>query len=293
MLAIAYKKMLAEFCTKIRNMNKALFLILGLLTISFSQAQEKWILESEYLQQPDTVLIFKPKAYNKTEKFPLVYLLHGYSENYKQWSQTTDLQKLADQYGFIIVTPDGFTSYYINSPINKGSRYEDFFFKELVPKVHKSFNIDDKNIFISGLSMGGYGALRYFILHNDYFNTAGSTSGALEIDYPNFQKVSQQFWQTNRMTDDLTKNLGNPKTENWNNYSISTLLKQNYNFRRSFIFDCGTDDILYSNSENLKSLTDSLKIPTTFISQPGDHNTEYWTKSIEHHFVYFQQHLTK
>lgn len=274
-------------------MNKALFMVIALLTAIFSQAQDKWILKSEYLEQPDTVLIFKPKAYNKTEKFPLVYLLHGYSENYKQWSQTTDLQKLADQYGFIILTPDGFTSYYINSPINKGSRYEDFFFKELVPKVHKSFNIDDKNIFISGLSMGGYGALRYFILHNDYFNTAGSTSGALEIDYPNFQKVSQQFWQTNRMTDDLTKNLGNPKTENWNNYSISTLLKQNYNFRRSFIFDCGTDDILYSNSENLKSLTDSLKIPTTFISQPGNHNTEYWNKSIEHHFVYFQQHLTK
>ena len=245
------------------------------------------------MTKPDTVLIFKPKIYSETEKYPLVYLLHGYSENYKQWWQTTDLQKLADQYDFIIVTPDGFTSYYINSPINKGSRYEDFFFKELVPKVHQSFSIDEKNIFISGLSMGGYGALRYFILHADYFNTAGATSGALEIDYPNFQKVSQQFWQTNRMTNDLTKNIGNPQTENWNNYSISTLLKQNSDFKKPFIFDCGTEDVLYPNSENLKQLTDSLKIPTTFISQPGDHNTEYWNKSIEYHFVYFQQHLTQ
>lgn len=257
------------------------------------KAQEKWILKSEHLAKPDTVLIFKPKTYNATEKYPLVYLLHGYSENYKQWSQTADLQKLSNQYGFIIVTPDGFTSYYINSPINKVSRYEDFFFNELVPKVHQSFNIDNKNIFISGLSMGGYGALRYFILHSDYFNTAGSTSGALEIDYPNFQKVSQQFWQTNRMTNDLTKHLGNPKTENWNNYSISILLEQNSDFKKQFIFDCGTEDVLYPNSENLKKLTDKLKIPTTFISQPGDHNTEYWNKSIEHHFVYFQQHLTK
>lgn len=272
-------------------MNKALLMIIGVLSAGFSQAREKWILKSEYLEQPDTVLIFKPKAYNKAKKFPLVYLLHGYSENYKQWSQTTDLQKLADQYGFIIVTPDGFTSYYLNSPINKSSRYEDFFFRQLVPKVHQSFNIDDKNIFIGGLSMGGYGALRYFILYSDYFNTAGSTSGALEIDYPNFQKVSQQFWQTNRMTDDLTKNLGNPKTENWNNYSISTLLKQNPGFKKPFIFDCGTDDILYPNAENLKLLTDGLKIPATFISQPGDHNTAYWSKSIEHHFVYFKQNI--
>lgn len=257
------------------------------------KAQEKWVLKSQNLAKSNTILIFKPTTYNQTKKYPLVYLLHGYSENYRQWSKTTDLQKLSDQYGFIIVTPDGFSSYYINSPINKGSRYEGFFFAELVPKIHQSFSIDDKNIFISGLSMGGYGALRYFILHSDYFNTAGSSSGALEIDYPNFQKVSQQFWQTDRMTNDLTNHLGNPKAKNWNTYSISTLLKQNPNFKKAFIFDSGTEDILYPNSKNLKLLTDKLKIPTTFISQPGDHNTEYWNKSIEYHFVYFQQHLTK
>lgn len=272
-------------------MNKAILIMIGLLTAILSKAQEKWIIKSDYLVSSDPVLVFKPKAYSKLEKYPLVYLLHGYSENYKQWSQTTDLQKLADQYGFIIVTPDGFTSYYINSPVNKKSQYEDFFFKELVPKVHRSFNIDDKNIFISGLSMGGYGALRYFISHPDYFNTAGSTSGALELDYPNFQKVSQHFWQTNRLIDDLTTNIGDPKMVNWNQYSISTLLTQHPDFKKAFIFDCGTEDILYSNSLKLKHQTESLKIPVTFISQPGDHNTEYWNRSIDHHFVYFKQHL--
>lgn len=272
-------------------MNKALLIIIGLLAAISLQAQEKWILKTEYLAKPDTVLVFKPKAYNEAYKFPLIYLLHGYSENYKQWPQTANLQKFADRYGFIIVTPDGFTSYYINSPKDKSSQYEDFFFKELVPKVHSSFNIDGSNIFISGLSMGGYGALRYFILHPEYFNTAGSTSGALEIDFPNFQKVSQQFWKTNRMTDDLIKIIGCPKNENWEKYSIKTLLKQNSDFRKPFIFDCGTQDVLLPNSENLKVLADSLKIPATFITQPGDHNREYWSKSIEYHFVYFKQNL--
>lgn len=293
MFVIVDLKMPAELCCKITKMKHLITIVIA-LTVSLSiKAQEKWILNSENLAKSDTVLIFKPKTYNATKKYPLVYLLHGYSENYKQWSKTTDLQKLADQYGFLIVTPNGFTSYYINSPINKGSRYEDFFFKELVPKIHQSFNIDEKNIFISGLSMGGYGALRYFILHSDYFSTAGATSGALEIDFLNFQKVSQKFWQTSRMTNDLTRHLGNPKTENWNAYSISTLLKQNPESKKPFIFDCGTEDVLYPNAANLKSLTDSLKIPTTFIQQPGDHNTEYWSKSIEYHFVYFRQHLAK
>ncbi|WP_343522124.1 alpha/beta hydrolase-fold protein [Pedobacter sp.] len=272
-------------------MVKTIVMTMVLFATIAAHAQEKWILKSEYLAKPDTVLIFKPKVYTPAKKFPLVYLLHGYSETYKQWSQTTNLQKVADQYGFIMVTPDGFTSYYINSPVNQYSRFEDFFFKDLVPKVHHTLSIDEKNIFISGLSMGGYGALRYFVLHPDYFNTAGATSGALEIDYHNFQKVSQLFWHTSRMTDDLIKNLGNPKTANWNKYSISALLKEKTGFSKPFIFDCGTEDVLYLNSVNLKSLTDSLKIPVTFISQPGNHNTEYWNKSIDHHFVYFQQHM--
>jgi len=129
---------------------KNILLIIGLLiNLQLFKAQEKWILKSRFISKPDTVLIFKPKIYDMKEKYPLVYLLHGYSENYRQWSQTTDLQKFSDQYKMIIVCPDGFTTWYINSPYDKESRAEDFFFKELIPKVHKNFSIDKKNIFIS------------------------------------------------------------------------------------------------------------------------------------------------
>ncbi|WP_211172706.1 alpha/beta hydrolase [Chitinophaga sp. Ak27] len=256
-----------------------------------ANAQERWVITSDHLKRPDTVLIFKPTRYNHTREYPVVYLLHGYSENYRQWPKTANLQQLADQYNFIIVAPDGFTSYYINSPIDKAALYEDFFFKELVPKVQRSFKVDRKNIFISGLSMGGYGALRYFILHPDYFNTAGAASGALEIDYPDFQRVSQLFWQSDRMVTDLAKIIGNPETTDWRQYSISTLLRQHPDFRKPFIFDCGTEDVLYPLSAQLKQQTDSLKIPSTFISRPGDHNTAYWHTSIEYHFIYFRQSL--
>lgn len=272
-------------------MNRAIVILMGLLVISLSlQAQEQWVLKSEYLSEPDTVLVFKPDTYNKNRKYPLVYLLHGYSENYRQWSQTTDLQKLSDQYGMIIVTPDGFVSWYVNSLYDKGSRMEDFFFKELVPEVHKTFNIDDKNIFISGLSMGGYGALRYFILHNEYFNAAGSTSGGLAVDFDNLKKVSLLFFNSTRVTDDLTGLLGSHLKNNWHQYSISELLKT-HKTSKPFLIDCGTEDILYPVTTALKALADSLEIPVTFISQPGGHNTEYWGKSIKHHFIYFDQQL--
>ncbi|CAM2954385.1 esterase [Chryseobacterium flavum] len=268
---------------------KNILLIISIVTgLSLFKAQEKWILESEFLSKADTVLVFKPDTYDQRTQYPLVYLLHGYSENYRQWSRTTDLQQLADQYKAIIVCPDGFVTWYLNSPYDKGSRAEDFFFKKLVPEVHARFNIDRKNIFISGLSMGGYGAIRYFLLHQDYFNTAGSTSGAFSLDLKTLTNASFTFFKTKRIIRDLSHALGVP-TE-WSQYSISNLLKT-YNTGKPFLIDCGTEDILYPATIEIKDQAERLKIPVTFISQPGDHNTEYWKKSVQYHFIFFKEHF--
>lgn len=266
-----------------------IYLFFFLMITTEVHASQQLMVKTKYLSRPVPVLVFKPDNYNEKKQVPLVYLLHGYSENYQQWSNTIDVQGMANQYQMIIVCPDGFVSYYLNSPADAHSQYEDFFFKDLVPLIHDSFNIDRKNIFISGLSMGGYGALRYFIQHPDYFNTAGSTSGALYPDYSFYQKVSRQFWSNDRLTDDLKRVIGDPEKTSWTTFSIVDLLKKHPEFKRPFIFDCGTADILYKNTIQLKSVADSLKIPVTFLSQPGDHNTEYWNKSIQHHFVYFKQ----
>lgn len=268
-----------------KNILLTIALIMGL---SFFKAQEKWVMKSKLMSKPDTVLIFKPHNDDKMKKRPLVYLLHGYSQNYRQWSQTTDLQKLSNQYGMIIVCPDGFTTWFVNSPYDKGSRAEDFFFEELVPKIHKNFNIDERNIFISGLSMGGYGAIRYFLLHQDYFNTAGSTSGAFSVDFNVLKDASLHFFKSTRITDDLSRILGSPNQ--WGPYSISTLLKS-HNKGNPFLIDCGFEDILYPSTIEVRNVADSLRVPITFISQPGNHDTEYWKNSIEHHFIFFREHL--
>ncbi len=254
-------------------------------------AQKIFNITSDKLKQNVPVLVQEPKDYQSSKSYPLVFMLHGYSENYGQWNKTTDLKKLATDYQMILVCPEGFVNYYMNSPIMKDFKYEDFFFKELVPKMDKKYNIDNKNVFITGLSMGGYGALSLFIKHPDFFNTAASTSGALEIDHENFKEISLKFFESERMTNDLEMTLGNHKKNDWNKFSISSLLERNKDFTKGFFIDCGTEDPLLPNTLKIKKLALSKKLPIRFSIAPGEHNNEYWAKSIEYHFVYFKQHL--
>ncbi len=218
-------------------------------------------------------------------------MLHGYSQNYEQWSKTTDLKKLANNYQMILACPEGFVSFYINSPNLKNSQYEDFFFQELMPEIKKNFSIDSNNIFITGLSMGGYGALHLFVKNSDFFNTAASTSGGLEFDYENLKKNSLIFFGNERLTNDLNEILGDHNQNDWNQCNISTLLEQHTDFNKGFLLDCGLQDPLLVNTLKVKELALAKKLPITFITQPGEHNKEYWRKSIEYHFIYFKQHL--
>ncbi|APZ48172.1 esterase [Polaribacter reichenbachii] len=254
-------------------------------------AQKVFSIKSDKLERKVPVLVQKPANYQSSKSYPLVFMLHGYSENYEQWIKTTDLKKLATDYQMILVCPEGYVNYYLNSSNLKDFQYEDFFFQELVPKIEEKYDIDNKNIFITGLSMGGYGALSLFIKHSDFFNTAASTSGALEFDYENFKKVSLKFFESERMTKDMEMTLGNPKENDWKKFSISSLLENQKEFNKGFFIDCGRDDPLLSNTLQIKELALSKKLPIRFSIQPGEHNSEYWSKSVEYHFVYFKQHL--
>lgn len=254
-------------------------------------SQKVFKINSDKLERKVPILVQKPVDYQSTKSYPLVFMLHGYSENYEQWSKTTDLEKLATYYQMILVCPEGFVNYYLNSPNLENFKYEDFFFQELVPKIEEKYSIDNKNIFITGLSMGGYGSLSLFIKHPNFFNAASSTSGALEFDYENFKVISLKFFESERMTNDLEMTLGNPKENDWKKFSISSLLESKKDFTKGFFIDCGLDDPLLSNTIKIKELALSKKLPIRFSIQPGEHNTEYWAKSIEYHFIYFKQHL--
>lgn len=262
-------------------MKKTLALLVVLVFTQISFAQEQLVYQSKNLPKPDTTWVFKPKKYKKLQKMPVIYLLHGYSGNYKQWNNIMDAQKYADEYGFIVVCPDGlFSSWYLNSPAKPNSQFETFFFEELYPDVKKRYKIDEQNIFITGLSMGGHGALYLFIKQPALFSAAGSTSGAVRL-IDGFGKYA------------LADLLGNPSREDerWNSYSVYSNIDKLKNSNKPIIFDCGAADIFYEANNLLKQKCDKLKLNATYVSQPGGHNKSYWAKSIKQQFDFFKSHI--
>jgi putative tributyrin esterase len=254
------------------------FLLFFVLSVN---AQDQLIYQSKNLPRADTTWVFKPKDYKKADKMPVIFLLHGYGGTFKQWNNIMNAQKYADEYGFIIVCPDGlFNSWYLNSPIKNDWQYEKFFFEELYPDIKQKYKTDGQNVFITGLSMGGHGAMYLFIKQPQLFSAVGSTSGGI--------RLSDSFGKYG-----LGDLLGNPPADSdlWKKYSVYENIAQLKGNTTPIIFDCGSSDMFYNANNLLKQKCDELKLNATYISQPGGHNKTYWTKSIKQQFEFFRNQL--
>ena len=128
---------------------------------------------------------------------PVLYLLHGYGGNAKTWiGIKPNLPQIADEKGMIFVCPDGKNSWYWDSPLNPSYRYETFISSELVKYIDEHYKTiaDRKGRAITGLSMGGHGAMWNAIRHKDIFGGAGTTSGGMDIrPFPKNWEMSKQL----------------------------------------------------------------------------------------------------
>ncbi|WEK18068.1 MAG: alpha/beta hydrolase family protein [Candidatus Pedobacter colombiensis] len=260
------------------NQLKGLLLLTLVFLFLSVRGQDTMVLKSKSLKTDDSVLVYKPAVYNVKSKYPVVYLLHGHSANFRTWARLANLQRLADTYNFIVVCPDGLKkSWYMNSPQPDSVQYEDFFMKELMPKINSVYKTNKEKIFITGNSMGGFGAMYLFLKHPDVFLSAGSTSGVLNLRHSGFKKTTIAYL------------LGPYSEENkaFDEFSPVNRLESIKDLKKTLIFDCGTEDYLYGANNQFRKKCDELKIKATYIAQPGAHTGPYWSKSIEAHFSFF------
>jgi S-formylglutathione hydrolase FrmB len=238
---------------------------------------------SNAMQKNIPCVVIKPSGYTRsTNRFPVVYLLHGYGGSQRQWiTLAPQLKNKADELNILIVCPDGgIGSWYLDSPIDSSYRYETFVSQELVNYVDKNYKTiaDKAHRAITGLSMGGHGGLYLAIRNRDVYAIAGSTSGGVDIrPFPN-------NW-------DLKKRLGDTTCckANWEKHTVINLVDNLKNKDLKLIIDCGLEDFFLNVNRNLHRKLMELKIDHDYIERPGAHNNAYWRNSIDYQLLFFKK----
>jgi S-formylglutathione hydrolase FrmB len=261
--------------------------VLVLSQLAFSRAQVDTIsVVSACMKKEIKSVVIVPENYSERKHYPVVYLLHGYSDNYAKWVKTVpSIKKLATEHQLILVCPDGgYSSWYMDSPLDSTFQYETFIIKELLPYIdsHYATIPDRSERAITGLSMGGHGALYLAIRNKNLFASAGSMSGGVDL-----RSSSKKF--------DIAKRIGAIETHQaeWDNRSVINMVETLKNKELNLIIDCGVSDFFYQINSGLHRRLLTLNIDHDYIERPGAHNWEYWTNSIEYQLLFFDNYFDK
>lgn len=277
----------------------ALFLFLPIL--GFSQAKVDSIsVYSPSMNKSLKAAITFPSSYQKGENhYPVIYLLHGGSGAYSDWHQKVTekglVNRMAEEYDLIIVTPGvGPASYYYDSPLLDSVRYETYLIQELIPFIDQQYRTLSRkeSRAITGLSMGGHGAITLAAKYPTHFAAAGSMSGVMNID-TNLWKVGQDF--RNLRKKGQIEMLGelNYQAPEFNPFTAVGLVDQLKNQKISLIIDCGVDDFLIETNRQMHALLMQKGIPHEYIERPGAHTWAYWTEALPVQFFFLSKYLKR
>lgn len=223
---------------------------------------------------------------NRDQRYPVLYLLHGATGNCKYYLEKVKatLPEIADEKGMIFVTPDALNSWYIDSPINKNLQYETFTSKELVEYIDSHYRTiaDRKGRVVTGLSMGGHGALYLAFRHKDVYGACGSMSGG--VDFRGFP----QNWEIKRSLGEMANN-----RKRWDAHVVVNQIGRIQNHDLDIIIDCGEGDFFLECNKSLHERLLGRGIDHDFILRPGAHNAQYWHNSIDYQLLFFQKFFAK
>lgn len=260
--------------------------VLSLISATAQKHQTDTIeIASDRLAYPMKVCVTLPaqalQSDSKEKRFPVLYLLHGYSGDYSNWVKMGgNIDSLATVNEMIVVCPDGRDSWYWDSRYDDKMQMESFITKELIPEIDRRFptrNCAGQRA-VTGLSMGGQGAMFLAIRHPELFSAAGSMSGGLDIrPFPN-------NWKMKKALGPADKN-----KEVWEQTTIYNLVDSLKPGQLDIIFDCGADDFFHNVNLNLHNKLIEKKIAHDYISRPGKHNWKYWRNSLPYQMMFFRQ----
>jgi len=211
---------------------------------------------------------------SRQTRYPVVYLLHGYGHNHNSWTAKTSLARYAAAHQLIVVMPTGDNGWYTDSATAAADKFESYILEELIPDVQSRFRTIETRAgrTVAGLSMGGYGALKFGFKHPETFAVAASMSGALDAasrtDDPSIMRAFGPADSPARAENDLFR------------------LARDFPAERRgllpfFYFDCGTDDPWMESNRTLANILLERKLTHEFRQLPGDHIWPYWDRQVQ------------
>lgn len=275
------------------------FLPLCPLLVCFVHGQSRIdcsALKSNILKRPVHYCVYIPSGHDVAVKqqpprrYPILYFLHGLGDNEQTlfnnggWTLIDDSRTRHQLGDFLIVAPEGGRSFYVNSA-DGSVRYSDFLLQEFLPQIERKYHIRGRaDRAISGISMGGYGALRSAFAHPELFSAVSAQSAALITESPQQLDVASRSGAP--LLNVLAPVFGMPiDPRHWNENSPFVLAKRNDAALRkmAIYFNCGQDDN-YGFEKGAAALHDELAkehVKHEYHAYPGDHSITYFLSHFD------------
>ena len=277
---------------------RSLLLLAGLLLLAAPAARAARVdtlaIPSAAMHKTYRAAVVLPASYarNKKARYPVLYLLHGAYGHFSDWlGKTPDkqlLHRLADQYNLIIVNPEGETfSFYLDSPVTTDSKFETYLTQEVLPAIDRAYRTvaSRQGRVISGLSMGGHGALYLSARHPDLYCAAGSMSGALDLQ--SFNRKLAPADAARRAA--LWAPVLGSETENPERFaanSVLALVDRLHSNGLPLIVDCGVEDGLLEINREVHRRLLYNNTPHDYTERPGGHTWAYWQAALPYQVLF-------
>ena len=275
------------------NMKRVLvFIALFIGVAVLAQAQTSKVYDnksmpSKILKSDRKYAIYLPPGYETSERsYPVLYLLHGATDNHTGWVQFGEVQRIADKAimegtatAMVIVMPDADTGKmgYFNS-ISGDWNYEDFFFQEFLPTIEKTYRIKAEKRYraVAGLSMGGGGSFMYALHHPELFSSACPLSAY--VGPLNLEEAKTRMKKSDPTITDEAKIKA--YVEKHNAIDLINLIPNDQKKAVKWYIDCGDDDFLYEGNSMVHIAMRKKEIPHEFRIRDGAHNWTYWRDAL-------------
>jgi putative tributyrin esterase len=224
--------------------------------------------------------IILPRDYASSERrYPVLYLLHGYTDDYSAWVTKSNLLWYAPAYEEIIVMPEGGTGFYVNNQGNPKLQWEDYLIQDLIPYVDTHYRTvaAREGRAIAGLSMGGYGAMTLGLRHPDMFAAIASMSGALATARSAFSRPITDPKLKKVLQDDFGA-LDNPLRAEEDPFEL--IKKIPADKLPDLYFSIGSSDFLLKDNLDFLELLTKLKVRFRYSEVPGPHEWPVWDEQI-------------